>query len=41
MKLFPLPAGLKRGVVAALKTKGLGRLTLPLPAGNIACIGYK
>jgi transketolase len=39
MELFPPPAGLERGVVAALGTKGLGRPSLPLPAGNIVCIG--
>jgi hypothetical protein len=41
LKLFPLPAKLKRSILRPLKTSVMGRWTLPLPAGNIAIIGYK
>jgi SAM-dependent methyltransferase len=41
LKLFPLPARLKRGTLAALKTSRLGQIPIALPAGNIAFFGYK
>lgn len=41
MRLFPLPASLKSGLLAALDATGLGRFRIALPAGNIAAIGIK
>lgn len=41
VKLFPLPGSAKTPALAALKRSGLGRVTLPLAAGNFAAIGYK
>jgi len=40
-KLFPFPASLKRRVLALLQSLPVGRLVIPLPAGNLAAIGYK
>jgi hypothetical protein len=40
-KLSPVPVGLKRRVVPAIKGGGIGRLSTPMPIGNLACIGYK
>jgi hypothetical protein len=40
-KLFPLPARLKRGTLAALKVSRLGQIPIALPAGNMAFFGYK
>ncbi len=41
LKLFPLPAYLKRRLLAALRRTRLGSLPLALPVGNLAAIGYK
>lgn len=41
LKILPLPASLKPGLIAALKAVGLGRLPLPLPAGNLLGLGFK
>ena len=41
IKLFPLPTSLKSGVRGLAAASGLGKLLLPLPAGNLAVIGRK
>jgi SAM-dependent methyltransferase len=41
LKLFPVPNGLKLRLIALLKKIKIGYLPLPLPAGNMAVIGYK
>jgi len=41
MKLLPLPAGLKSGLVGLLKRTGLGHLPISIPAGNMTAIGFK
>ena len=41
IKLFPLPMTLKSGVRGLAATSGIGKLLLPLPAGNLAVIGRK
>src|SRR5207302_7996014 len=41
LKLFPLPTGLKRWLIRLLKATRLGHIPVPLPAGNMAVIGYK
>ena len=41
IKLFPLPMTLKSGVRGLAVTSGIGKLLLPLPAGNLAVIGRK
>jgi len=41
LKLFPLPTSLKRSLIVWLKKLKIGYLPIPLPAGNIAIIGYK
>ena len=38
-RLFPLLRRLKPGVIAALNGLGIGRISLPLPAGNLAVYG--
>lgn len=40
-KLFPLPRGIKTKVLAGLKDSALGRIMLPLPAGNMAALAFK
>jgi|GEM_PF-83110 len=41
LKLFPLPTPLKRFLIPALKKLKIGYLPIPLPAGNLAVVGYK
>lgn len=41
LKLFPLPTGTKRRLIQFLKSIKIGYLPIPLPAGNMAVIGYK
>lgn len=41
IKLLPFPLGIKKALMAGLKKIGLGYLPIPLPAGNMAVIGYK
>jgi SAM-dependent methyltransferase len=41
VKLLPFPRALKPALIDALKSLSVGRLPLPLPAGNLAAIGYK
>jgi SAM-dependent methyltransferase len=40
-KLAPFPPATKPRVLRALERTGLGRLTLPLRAGNLAAFGYR
>jgi len=40
-KLLPLPGALKRGVLSLMHSSRVGRLAVPLPAGNLFAIGYK
>jgi SAM-dependent methyltransferase len=39
-RLFPMPGGLKRGMIAAMNRTGIGRLSIPFPAGNMAVYGF-
>jgi SAM-dependent methyltransferase len=41
LKLFPIPTAPKRKLITLLKTLKVGYLQIPLPAGNMAVIGYK
>jgi SAM-dependent methyltransferase len=41
MRLFPLPRRAKSRSIALLDALGVGRILLPLPAGNIAAVGFK
>jgi SAM-dependent methyltransferase len=41
VQLFPFPKGMKMRLLALLKQSWLGRLIVPLPAGNLAVVGYK
>ena len=41
MKLLPLPAESKRGLIRTAKAAWVGRLPIPLPAGNMAVIGFR
>lgn len=41
VKLFPLPLGFKRGLIARLKSSAIGSLPIPLPAGNLAVVGFR
>lgn len=41
LKVFPLPKALKGILRKAALATGLGRLPLPMPAGNLAVTGYK
>lgn len=41
LKLFPVPVGLKRSLISLLKKIKIGYLPVPLPAGNMAVVGYK
>lgn len=40
-RLFPFPTKLKGWMLPRLKSSAAGRLMLPLPAGNLAAVGYK
>lgn len=40
-KLFPMPGKLKRSCLSLLRAIRLADVSVPLPAGNIAVIGYK
>ena len=41
MRLLPLPAGLKAPAIRMLNSTPLGSLVVPLPAGNMAAVGYR
>lgn len=41
LRLLPLPPGLKSRLIAALDRVGAGGVPVPMPAGNIAVLGYK
>jgi SAM-dependent methyltransferase len=41
LKVFPLPDGLKKGLLSVLKALGLADLPIPLRAGNLAGFGIK
>jgi SAM-dependent methyltransferase len=41
LKLLPFPMVLKKALIPFLKKIGIGYLPIPLPAGNMAVIGYK
>ena len=41
LKLFPIPTTPKRKLINLLKRLRIGYLQIPLPAGNMAVIGYK
>jgi SAM-dependent methyltransferase len=40
-QLFPFPNGLKSGLLSLLQKSRVGRVIVPLPAGNLAAIAYK
>lgn len=40
-QLFPFPAMLKRPVLGVLRATRLGRIPVPLPAGNLAAVAFK
>ena len=40
-QLFPFPGGIKRTFAGFLRKSGLGKILIPLPAGNLAAIAYK
>jgi hypothetical protein len=40
-RLFPFPNTVKGGILRWLKASFLGRLLVPLPAGNLAAVGFK
>jgi SAM-dependent methyltransferase len=40
-KLLPLPKRAKLSLIAGLKAVRIGHLPIPLPAGNMAIVGYK
>jgi SAM-dependent methyltransferase len=40
-QLFPFPKGMKPGLMNLLQKYRLGRVMVPLPAGNLAAIAYK
>jgi SAM-dependent methyltransferase len=40
-RLLPLPKAAKPGVIQTLKASGIGAVALPMPAGNMAAIGFK
>ncbi|MGA2936879.1 MAG: class I SAM-dependent methyltransferase [Syntrophobacteraceae bacterium] len=41
LKLLPLPRKLKQEAFAYLRRRHFGNLSIPLPAGNLAVVGYK
>ena len=41
VQLFPFPKRMKMMLMGFLKTNPLGRLIIPLPAGNLAAVAYK
>ncbi len=41
VKLMPFPRGLKKALLSALQRTGIGGLPVPLPAGNLAVVGFK
>ena len=41
LKLLPLPRKLKQEAFTYLRRRHFGNLSIPLPAGNLAVVGYK
>lgn len=41
LRLLPLPQGLKHSLIATLDRMGLGNVSLPVPVGNLAVVGFK
>lgn len=41
VKLLPFPRTVKPALIGTLKSLGVGHLALPLPAGNMAAVGFK
>jgi SAM-dependent methyltransferase len=41
LRLFPLPPDAKRRAIGLLDAMKTGRILLPLPAGNLAAVGFK
>ena len=41
VRLFPFPTAMKSRLLGFLTTNSLGRLMVPLPAGNLAAIAYR
>ncbi len=41
VKLLPFPGSMKPALIGFLKAMGIGRLVVPLPAGNMAAVGFK
>lgn len=41
VRLSPLPTTLKRPLAALLRSLSLGTVTIPLPAGNLAAMGFR
>ena len=41
LRLLPLPAGIKTSLTRLANRIGLGSLALPMPAGNLAVVGFK
>jgi SAM-dependent methyltransferase len=40
-RLFPFPRAIKPNILRVLKSSLPGRVVIPLPAGNLAAVGYK
>ncbi len=40
-RLFPMPGGIKPGLIKAMRSVGVGHIALPMPAGNMAVVGYR
>ena len=40
-KLFPLPPTVKEGLLSWMRGSVIGRILIPLPAGNLLCFGFK
>jgi len=40
-RLFPMPSGVKARVIPMMKAIGVGHLAMPMPAGNMAVVGYR
>jgi SAM-dependent methyltransferase len=41
IKLFPLPDRIKNVLLNLARTSRIGKILVPLPAGNLVCVGYK
>lgn len=41
IRLLPLPENVKNAVLGVARASGIGKINVPMPAGNLVCVGFK